>query len=195
MGLLGKASDNFDGIMDGISDFLETQRSIENNKALKTMAYGSPSKINGIEQMLLAEQQAQILESQRKDATRRYNILKDPELNRQIQAKRIEILEKTGSAVSVDDIIDIYFNHLNENGLTDEEEDELAFLQAKAEAEEEAKIDAEIAEQKREAQEHKNKQQTKSQFSLNTLKNTLLIIFATLLLSVVFLVLLLTIFR
>lgn len=184
MGVLKKASDNFDGIVDGIGNLLETQRSIENNRALKTMAYGSPNKLDDIEQMLLAEQQIQILQSQSKGATRRYNILKDPELNKQIQAKRIELLEKTGTAVPIDDIIDVYFGHLNEDGLNSEEEEELAAIQKQFEDEEEAKVDAEMAEQEQkqeELEERRMQKMAESQPLLIATKNIIFIFLAILL--------------
>lgn len=147
MSMLDKAMDNLNGISKGINDLFETQRSIENNRYLRTMANGNNNRMSDVEQMLLAEQQVKELQNQRRDAKRRYNILHDPKLNKQIQAKRIELLEKTGVAVPIDDIIDVYFNDLNEDGLTQEEEAELAAIQKQFEDEEEAKVDAEIAEE------------------------------------------------
>lgn len=177
MGMLGKAMDNLEGISDGINDLFETQRSIENNRYLRMMANGSGSKMNDVEQMLAAEQQAKV-------ATRRYNILKDPELNKQIQVKRAELLEKTGVAVPIDDIIDVYFNHLNEDGLTQEEEEELAAIQKQFEDEEEAEIDAEIAEQEEAMRQAEKQRQEETQVSsemqdkLTVIRNIVIVVFA-----------------
>lgn len=191
MGLLKQASDNFDGINDAIGRLLETQRSIENNRALKTMAYGAPGEINDMEQALETAQRLQMLQSRSREATRRYNILKDPELNKQIQAKRIELLEKTGTAVPINDIIDIYFCHLSDEGLTPEEEEELAAIQKQFEDEEEAKVDAELAEQEKRQEEirkQKAQKSVKTQATLTIIKNTVFIIL--IILIVIFLILL-----
>lgn len=116
-----------------------------------------------IDQALAAQKTNQLLQQQINDknakqlmsafeqhrrTVRQENILRDPKLNKQIQDKRIELLEKTGVAVPINDIIDVYFSHLDDDGLTKEEAEELAAIQKQFEDEEEAKVDAEIAQQK-----------------------------------------------
>lgn len=186
MGLLGKAFDNFDGINNAIGNLLETERSIERTKALNQIAYGGSNTADGMEAILLAGQRAQelqYLQDKERVAKRRYNILKDPELNKQIQAKRIELLEKTGMAVPINDIIDVYFGHISDDGLTPEEEEELAAIQKQFEDEEEAKVDAELAEQERRQEElatQRAQKSTKSQGVLTVVNGVLLIFFIVL---------------
>lgn len=128
MGLLGKAFDNANSILESTNTFLDREVQLRSLKAAD-----KTNELLAIKMMQENAERAAVDRQKAKEDTYRQRIKNNPELMRAVKAKQMEILEKTGNAVSVDAIIDVLYG--KEDELTAEEEEELAIIQAECDAE------------------------------------------------------------
>lgn len=134
MGIFGKAFDNANGILESANTFLDREVQLRSLKAAD-----KTNELLAIKMMQENAERAAVAEQKAKEDAYRQKIKNNPKCMRAVKAKQMEILEKTGNAVSIDAIIDVLYG--KEDELTAEEEAELIAIQKQIEDEEECQID------------------------------------------------------